>query len=363
MHSWVRSQERKRRHRRFAGEGQELPGRLADAGHRRGGPGGEAAAGRLDALGAQHRGDELAEDDRLAVGDEVGLAGPALLGGEDQALDDVVDVGRVGDVARRRRPKPNCPPRPWRPSPAAASCRPCPRRSAVAARRSRSPRGWRRAPPARPWPSSPGRAPASRAAAAPSRRRGPAARRPSAPPRCRSGRSAPRRPLRRRRGVAGALDVAPLEVLPRPPLAEVGGEVEGDVGPVGAGGERGAIAEVAADRLGAERGDALAAASERARARTVRPSRRGARSAAADKPDPPVTKRHPPSERCYSCGEGRDIWLIAPRMSSALVTGAPTGIGRATALRLDAGMAGLRGGRARGDGESLREAGQIGWRR
>ena len=55
--------------------------------------------------------------------------------------------------------------------------------------------------------------------------------------------------------VAGALDVAALEVLPRPPLAEVGGEVEGDVAAGGAGGERGAVAEVAAHRLGAERRD------------------------------------------------------------------------------------------------------------
>ena len=52
--------------------------------------------------------------------------------------------------------------------------------------------------------------------------------------------------------VAGALDVAALEVLPRPPLAEVGGEVEGGGAAGGAGGERGAVAEVAAHRLGAE---------------------------------------------------------------------------------------------------------------
>ena len=91
-------------HRRLARQGEELPGRLADAGHRRGGPGGQAAIGRLDALGAQQLGDELAEDDRLAVGDEVGLARAALLGGQDQALDDVVDVGGVGDVAAAADP-------------------------------------------------------------------------------------------------------------------------------------------------------------------------------------------------------------------------------------------------------------------
>ena len=41
-------------------------------------PGGQAAVGRLDALGLEHRGDELAEDDRLVIGDEVGLAGRPL---------------------------------------------------------------------------------------------------------------------------------------------------------------------------------------------------------------------------------------------------------------------------------------------
>jgi hypothetical protein len=46
----------------------------------------------------------LAEDDRLAVGDEVGLARATFSGGQDQALDDVVDVGGVGDVATATHP-------------------------------------------------------------------------------------------------------------------------------------------------------------------------------------------------------------------------------------------------------------------
>ena len=87
-------------------QAEQLPGRLGQARQRRRGPGGEAAVRGLDALGAQHRGDELAEDDRLAVGDEVGLAGRAPLGRQQQALDDVVDVGRVGDVAAAADPGP-----------------------------------------------------------------------------------------------------------------------------------------------------------------------------------------------------------------------------------------------------------------
>jgi len=65
------------RHRRRARQWQDLPGGLRQARERCRGPGGQAAVRRLDALRRQQRGDELAEDDRLAVGDEVGLAGRA----------------------------------------------------------------------------------------------------------------------------------------------------------------------------------------------------------------------------------------------------------------------------------------------
>ena len=53
---------------------------------------------RLDSLRLQQLGDELAKHDRLAVGDEVGLAGSALVGREHQPLDHVVDVGRVREL-------------------------------------------------------------------------------------------------------------------------------------------------------------------------------------------------------------------------------------------------------------------------
>ena len=276
MHSWVRIQERKRGHRRLrpAAAAASRPSRETPPAAPRSRPGRLRSGGSTPWV-CEHLGDELAEDDRLAVGDEVGLARPALLGGEQQSLDDVVDVGRVGDVARRRRPRRICPPRPSPPSPAAASCRPCPRRSGAARRRSRSRRGSRRGPPARPSPWSPGRGPASRAAAAPSRRRGPAARRPSAPPRCRSGRSGARRPPRRRRARCGCPSTLPRSKSSHGPHSpRWAARWKATLAARGARRRASAVAEVAADRLGAERRRPLAAdASERASARTGRPSR------------------------------------------------------------------------------------------
>ena len=74
VHSWVRSR-REAGHRRLRPQGENLPGGLRDPRQRRRGPGREGAVGRLDSLGLEHRRDELAEHHRVAVGDEVGLAG------------------------------------------------------------------------------------------------------------------------------------------------------------------------------------------------------------------------------------------------------------------------------------------------
>ena len=145
VHSWVRIQERKRGHRRFAGQRQELPGRLADARPSAPRPGGQAAVGPLDALAAQQLGDELAEGDGLAVGDEVGLARSCLSRPRGSDPRRRCRHGRYRSRCGRRRPRRTGPSRPSRPSPAAASCRPCPRRTGAAAPRSRSPHGWRRA--------------------------------------------------------------------------------------------------------------------------------------------------------------------------------------------------------------------------
>ena len=69
-----------------------------DRGAAAGEPRRDRAIRRLDALRLQQLGDELAKDHRLAVGDEVGLSASASLGRDQQALDDVVDVGGVGAV-------------------------------------------------------------------------------------------------------------------------------------------------------------------------------------------------------------------------------------------------------------------------
>ena len=62
--------------------------------------------GQLDALRGEQPRHELAEHDRLAVGDEVDAAGRALGGPEPQALDDVVDVRRRRAVPAAADPRP-----------------------------------------------------------------------------------------------------------------------------------------------------------------------------------------------------------------------------------------------------------------
>ena len=252
MHSWVRSQERN-----VVIGGSPFSGSSFQAASETAAIGLAVQAGRLRSGGStpwvsQHRGDELAEDDRLVVGDEVGLARPALLGGQHHSLDHVVDVGGVGDVAAAADP-----------GPAAfldrrdhlreqgrvalAPDETGPDRDGL-----ESARDWRAEPRARPAPWSPGRAPASRVGAAPS-----SSTWTSGSPAI-SAASVPQWTKRRTPAAAAALnafsvplDVAALEVLPRTPLAEVGGEVEGDIGARGARLERLPVGEVAAHRLGA----------------------------------------------------------------------------------------------------------------
>ena len=89
------------------------------------------------------------------------------------------------------------------------------------------------------------------------------------------------------------VDVAALELLPRAPLAEVGGERgRRRSQPRGAGAHRGGVVEVAAHRLGAERArPSRPTRRERASARTRQPSPTSRRiSAPPMKPEPPVTK-------------------------------------------------------------------------
>jgi hypothetical protein len=59
---------------------------------------------RIDALGREQLRDEVAKLDRRAVADEVDLAGLALLGREQEALDDVVDVRRRRQVMAAGEP-------------------------------------------------------------------------------------------------------------------------------------------------------------------------------------------------------------------------------------------------------------------
>lgn len=55
-------------------------------------------------LGRKQLGDELAEDDRLSVGDEVGRTGLAPLRRQNQPLDRVIDVGGRGQVTAAADP-------------------------------------------------------------------------------------------------------------------------------------------------------------------------------------------------------------------------------------------------------------------
>ena len=55
--------------------------------------------------------------------------------------------------------------------------------------------------------------------------------------------------------VASSLDIAALEFLPGAVVAEIGGEVEGDLAALGSGGDLPGVGEVSAGRLGPKLGD------------------------------------------------------------------------------------------------------------
>ena len=84
--------------RRRSGERQGTPGGLGDRRNRSGERARKASIGRHHPFGGEHLGDELAQDDRVAVGDEVGLPRRAPLGPQHETLDDVADVGDRGQV-------------------------------------------------------------------------------------------------------------------------------------------------------------------------------------------------------------------------------------------------------------------------
>ena len=165
------------------------PGGLAQRRDRRREAARERAGRGLHTLGLEQPGEELAEHDRVTVGDEVGLAGTPARRAPDQALDGVVHVRDRGQVASTADPGE---------APAAhqlddrrqqRGVAPRPRRSGGAPRPSRSRRGWRPGRPARHGPWWRCTAPASRDAGARSHRRSPAAVPPSGRPRCRHARS------------------------------------------------------------------------------------------------------------------------------------------------------------------------------
>ena len=133
-------------------------------------------SGGVDALRAEQLGDELAEHDRLAVGDEVDAAraGRARRPASGPRSRCRRASSRCG--GGRRRSTRSAPSRPPRRAPAGSSCRPRPTRAGAARRPSRSRRRWRRARPARPSPWWRSRAPSSPAAAARPRSRSRAAR-------------------------------------------------------------------------------------------------------------------------------------------------------------------------------------------
>ena len=64
-----------------------------------------APSGGLNPLGREQLGDERAEHDRFAVGDEVGVAGSAAGGAEHQPLDGVVYVRGRGSVSAAADPR------------------------------------------------------------------------------------------------------------------------------------------------------------------------------------------------------------------------------------------------------------------
>ena len=252
-----------------------------------------ACCGRArHALRAEQLRDELAEDDRLAVGDEVDAAGAPALGAQHQALDDVVDVRRRGAVApaadpgeaplldrlheaRQDRRVARAPhqPRPHDDRLEAVAVRVAHRLLGLRLRRGVESR----------------RVGPQRSVLV---RRSRAARPPAARPRCRRARSAARpRPAMPRARCACRSTLPRSNSSRRAPLAEVRGGVEGDVGALGAGahaprrrrGRRGPARRRAPDTFSAD-------ASERASARTFQPSPTRRRiSRPPMKPEPPVT--------------------------------------------------------------------------
>ena len=68
-------------------------------------PRGDRAARRFDALRLEQRGDEVPEHDPVAVGDEVGLPRTPVSRAGEQALDDVVDVGGVRELPPAADPR------------------------------------------------------------------------------------------------------------------------------------------------------------------------------------------------------------------------------------------------------------------
>ena len=291
----------------FSGSARQAE--LAAAGHRAGDPARDGAVGRLDALGSQQLGDELAKDDVLAVGDEVGLASAALASAEDKALDDVVDVGdrgpvgaavdpskrprlrRLGDLRQQRRvagapdePRPDD----QRLDPVAVGLAhqgvglclgPRVGGGGVGAQRQRLVAVFDRH-------------------AGENRGLGPAV--------DEAGHPAAARGLER---VARSVDVAAEEVLLGPPVGDVRGEVEGDVAPLGTGGHRRRVLEVAPDGLGAElrdRGRGVVGPRQRPHRDAL--ADQAADQPAADEPGPTGDESglkalwHPPGG--YPAGEG-----------------------------------------------------------
>jgi hypothetical protein len=278
------------RHRWCSPQWQELPGRLGDTSQRRRRPSRQAAIGGLDISSRQQLGDELAEDDGLAVGDEIGLAGPAAFRRQDQPLDDVVYVGRVGDVAAAADPRKfalfdrldklreqgRVAPAPDEPRAQDD------RLEAVAARRAYRLLGLRlgrRVGRPRVGPQRGALVDVDEGLAGHQRRLGAAV-----------DEAAHARVGAGRESVAGPLDVAALEVLPRPPLAEVRGQVKCHLGAGRSRRQRVAVPEIAADRLRLQLGNTLGGCL----GTSQRPHRPSFSSQALDQPaaDEPRSTRH-----------------------------------------------------------------------
>ena len=259
--------------------------------------GGVFRSGGRHALCPEQLGDELAENHRLAVGDEVDAAGPAALGSQHQPMDHVVDVGGGRAVAaaadpgeallldrrdegRQDRRVARAPHEPGtdddrleavgvglanhllghRLRRGVERLRVGPQRRILVHVHERLARQQRRL---RPDVHEPAHA------------------------RCAGC-------LQR---IARAAHVDALELLAVAPLAQVRGGVEDDIGARGAGAHRVAILEVAADRLGARARTPSPPhrPSGRARAPATRRATRRLISRPPMKPDPPVTNAVRPS--------------------------------------------------------------------